>query len=144
MALQITRLTIDDYDSIIKTWSDAGLPYKPLGRDSRPAMEKEMQHPATAFFGLFDDSRMIGVGIANYDGRRGWLNRIAIDPDYRGAGAAGRIVARCEEFLRSAGAVVICTLVEDTNTPSMACLVKAGYSCEREITYWTKRPSADA
>ena len=40
---RIKPLTIDDYDEIIRVWSDAGLPYKPKGRDSREMMAKEMQ-----------------------------------------------------------------------------------------------------
>jgi len=144
MAREIRRLTIDDYNEIIRIWADAGLPYKPRGRDSSEMMAKEMQHPTSAFFGLFEDGRMIGVGIANFDGRRGWINRVATDPDHRGSGFAWLIIEACETFLREAGAVVICTLIEEMNTPSMACFEKAGYSCEEPIMYWTKRPSPDA
>lgn len=143
MARKIRRLTIDDYDSIIKVWSDAGLPYKPKGRDSRESMALELQSPNSAFFGLFEKEHIIGVGIANFDGRKGWINRVAIDPDRRGLGLAGKIIAACEEFLYQRGAKVIGALIEDLNTPSMACFSKAGYSCLKEITYWSKRPSWD-
>ena len=144
MAREIKRLSIKDYDDILRIWSDAGLPYKPLGRDSRERMTREMEFPGAAFFGLFDNGRMIGLGIANYDGRRGWINRVALDPDRRGLGLAGEIISACEDFLLGAGALVICTLIEEINSPSMACFSKAGYVPEKEIIYWTKRPSADS
>jgi GNAT superfamily N-acetyltransferase len=143
MELTIRRLTIDDYDDIIRVWSDAGLPHKPKGRDSRGMMTKEMAHPSVAYFGLFEDVLLIGVGLANFDGRRGWINRVAIDPDRRGIGLAGRLIDACEEFLRSIGAVVICALIEEVNTPSMSCFEKAGFRAEREYVYWTKRSSPD-
>ncbi|UCC45120.1 MAG: hypothetical protein JSU65_04175, partial [Candidatus Zixiibacteriota bacterium] len=76
MAHEIRQLSIDDFDRIIKVWADAGLPTKPRGRDSREKIEKEMANPSVAYFGLFDGQVMIGVGIANYDGRRGWVNRV--------------------------------------------------------------------
>ncbi len=143
MAHEIRRLTIDDYDDIISVWVDAGLPHKLLGRDNRKMMAKEMQHPTSAFFGLFEDDQMIGVGIANFDGRRGWVNRVAIRPDHRGSYLAGRIIEACEAFLREAGAVVMCALIEELNEPSMTCFEKAGYSCANEVMYWTKRLSVD-
>jgi GNAT superfamily N-acetyltransferase len=143
MELEVKRLTIDDYESIIRLWADAGLPHKPKGRDSRAMMVEEMQLPNVAYYGLFEDDRMIGVGIASYDGRHGWINRVAIDPDRRGIGLAGRIIEVCENFLHSAGAVVFSALIEDENLPSMSCFSKAGFTAAKNIVYWSKRESTD-
>ena len=144
MAREIRRLSIDAYDEIIRVWGITGLPYKPKGRDSQPMMAKEMANPNVAFFGLFDDDSMLGVVIANFDGRRGWINRLAVDPDYRGQGLAAELLAHSEEFLRNLGAVVMCALIEDINYPSISCFQNNGYNCEHNIKYFTKRPSQDA
>ena len=141
MNTSIRRLSIADYDDVIRLWSNAGLPFRPLGRDSRESMTKEMALPQCRFFGLFDGDTMLGVAIANYDGRRGWINRMAVHPDYRGRGLAGQLVRECESFLESQGAVVICGLIEEVNTPSMACFEKAGYECLSNIKYFAKRQS---
>ncbi len=144
MVREIRELSIEDYDEIIRIWSIAGLPYKPKGRDSREMMAREMGYPICAFFGLFEDGNMMGVVIANFDGRRGWINRLAIDPDFRGRGLAGELIAQAEEFLREKGAVVICALIEEINYPSISCFQSHGYNCEHNIKYFTKRPSPDA
>ena len=141
MAQEIRTLTIDDYDEIIRVWSDSGLEHKPQGRDRRELMAAEMDRPFCAFIGLFEDDRMIGLGIANWDGRRGWINRVAVDPDYRGKRLAGKIIKACEDFLYEQGALVICTLIHEFNEPSMACFENQGYRCEGEIKYFTKRNS---
>ncbi len=143
MDKQIRRLYIDDYNEIIRIWSISGLPFKPNGRDSHTMIEAEMAREYCAFFGLFIERRMVGVIIAQYDGRRGWINRLAVDPDYRGIGLAGDLIEAAEEFLNDYGEVVICGLIEDENTPSMACFEKSGYTCENTIKYWTKRPRPD-
>ena len=101
---RVERLTADDYDEIIRVWSEAGLEYKPDGRDSRELLVREMALPQCAFFGLFEESRMIGVGIANWDGRRGWINRVAVVPNRRGKRLAVKIIEACEDFLRETGA----------------------------------------
>jgi GNAT superfamily N-acetyltransferase len=141
MDTEIRRLTIDDYDEIIRVWSDAGLEHKPQGRDSRDMIASEMALPQCAFFGLFEGGRMIGAGIANWDGRRGWINRVAIDPDRRGKRLAARIIRACEGFLAGQGAIVICGLVHEINSPSMTCLEREGYACMNEIKYFSKRRS---
>lgn len=143
MNKEIRRLTMDDYDDIIRIWQIAGLPHKPNGRDSRTMMAVEMRREQCIVVGLYLDGRMVGVGMAQYDGRRGWINRVAIDPDHRGIGLGREIIAECEAWLNTFGEVVICALIEDENAPSMSCFENAGYTCENTIKYWTKRPRAD-
>lgn len=142
--LIIRRLGIEDYDDIVSLWSRAGLPIRPKGRDSREMISVEMSRSYCAFIGLYDNEKMLAVGLANFDGRRGWINRVAVDPDYRGLGLAGRIIEAGEEFLRGIGAVVMCALIEEENAPSMDTFEAAGYTCEPKFKMFTKRPSPDA
>jgi N-acetylglutamate synthase len=141
MPHDVRRLTIDDYSDMLRVWSDAGLPFKPLGRESRESLDREMANTNCAFFGLYDQSRLIGVCIANWDGRRGWINRLAIDPDFRGRRLAGQLIRLCEEFLESRGAALIAALIDEENLPSMTAFEKEGYSCLPEIKYFSKRKS---
>jgi GNAT superfamily N-acetyltransferase len=143
MANKIRQLSIDDYDEIIRIWSFAGLPFKPKGRDSKELMEKEMANANVIYYGMYIDEKLVGVCIGNYDGRRGWINRLAIDPDYRGKNLSAELIEKCEQFLYSIGAKVICALIEDINYPSVTTFKKAGYICEDEIKYFAKRPSKD-
>ena len=144
MPHHIRRLTLDDYDDMIRIWSDAGLPYKPKGRESRESIAKELQFVGAAFFGLFENQRIIGVAIANWDGRRGWINRLAIDPEHRGKGLAGQLIRTCEEFLEAQGAVVLAALIEELNSPSMTTFEKEGFEWVVPIKLFRKRHSAES
>ncbi len=144
MDIKILELTISDYDEILRIWTISGLPYKPKGRDSVAMMTKEMQNKNCCYFGMYEGDTMIGTAIANYDGRRGWINRVAIDPDYRAKGYAGKLIERCSEFLENVGAVVLCALIEDINYPSISTFNKAGFQAEKKYLYFTKRQSDDA
>ena len=143
MAKEIRKLTIEDYDDLIRVWADAGLPYHPFGRDSKEHIAKEMQRPDTAFIGLFEDGQLVAAGLATFDGRKGWINRVAVDPDYRRRGLAGEIIRACESFLESLGAEIISSLIEDYNLPSMALFQKHGYLYHEDILYFSKRKSED-
>ncbi len=138
MSETIRRLTIDDFDDIMRVWSDSGLPIRPDGRERRETFAKEIALPQVAVFGLLEDGRMLAVGIANWDGRRGWINRVAVDPDHRGRGLAGKIIRECEAFLKDCGALAIAALIEDINYPSITAFQKEGFQCLREILYFSK------
>lgn len=144
MAAEIRTLTIDDYDDIIRVWGDAGLPLKPVGRDSREMIAFEMALSGVAYFGLFESDRLMGAAIANYDGRRGWINHLAVDPERRGQGLASLLIEKCEVYLKEQGAVVIASLIEDINMPSISAFQKAGFVCMDEFKYFSKRESSDS
>lgn len=143
MARDLRRLTADDYDDIIRVWADAGLPYKPEGRDCRTRIALEIERDDTAFYGLFEDGRMLAVGLATFDGRKGWINRVAVDPDRRGEGFGGEIIKACEQFLKERGAEIIAALIEDVDSPSISLFQKQGYVVMKEVLYFSKRGSED-
>lgn len=143
MPYEIKKLTIDNYDQILEVWSLSGLPIKPKGRDSRELLGKELAMANVIMYGMYDGNKMIGVCIGNYDGRRGWINRLAVDPDYRGKKLAGELIDKCEQFLYSIGANIICALIEEENYPSISAFQTSKYKCEHPIKYFAKRPSAD-
>jgi ribosomal protein S18 acetylase RimI-like enzyme len=139
MPYDIRRLTIDDYDELIALWERSELSYRPKGRDSRVAMKPEMERAETFFLGLFDGSKMIGSVLGSSDGRKGWINRLAIDPDYRGKGLAGILIEGCEKRLYGLGLKVIAALIEGDNESSESAFSKAGYSYTDDIKYYSKR-----
>lgn len=143
MAREIRELTIDDYDEMIRVWADAGLPYRPLGRDRKDRIAKEIERADTIFVGLFEGGKLLALGLATYDGRKGWINRVAVDPDYRRQGLATDIIRECEAFLERQGAEIVACLVEDYNLPSMALFQKLGYLYSEDVLYFSKRKSEE-
>jgi GNAT superfamily N-acetyltransferase len=143
MEFLIRPLDFSDYDEVINLWVKSGLPYRPKGRDSREAMEKEFKREETGIFGMFDGDRLIGAIVGTSDGRKGWINRLAVDPDYRGRGLAARLIEEAENFLYGLGLKVIAALIEDYNTPSISAFIKAGYDYGESVRYLSKRTSED-
>lgn len=101
--MEIRKLAINDYEEIIKLWSRARLPYKPKGRDSKEAIAGQMKANPEFFLGAFEDNRLVGMVIISCDMRKGWINRLAVDPDYRNRGIAAALIAESEKILRKHG-----------------------------------------
>ena len=136
------KLTINDYDKMIDLWKKVGLPYKPKGRDSREAIKKQIEDDSELFLGAFHGEKLVGTVIGSYDFRmKGWINRLAVDPEYRGKGIAKRLVTQMEQILKNKGAVVIAALIELPNPTSLSLFKKLGYMIHDNIVYVTKRES---
>ena len=140
---RIRRLTISDYDEMIKLWERSSLPFKPKGRDSRQETKRQMNSNPKLFLGAFEGNALVGTVVGSYDGRKGWINRLAVDPEYRRHRIAQLLVARIEDALREKGAKIICALVEESNLGSISLFEKLGYVTDRGILYLSKRESED-
>jgi len=92
-----------------------------------------------SFVGAFEDSQLIGVVVASTDGRRGWINRLAVDPHFRRRRVAKALINEAEKILRKRGMKIFCALIEDSNTSSMELFKGCGYRVHHDIVYFSKR-----
>lgn len=136
---KIVTLTANDYDAVVELWQQAGLPIKPIGRDSRDQFATQLASGIQTVIGAWDRNRLIGVVVTTHDGRKGWINRLAIHPDYRRQGWGRRLIQAAEQVLRNQGMYIIAALIEDYNAASLALFQKAGYVDYPGIHYVTKR-----
>jgi ribosomal protein S18 acetylase RimI-like enzyme len=139
--MEIRKLTINNYEEIIKLWTRASLPYRKKGRDRKEAIATEMKANPEFFLGAFEDNSLVGMVIISCDMRKGWLNRLAVDPNYRHCGIAKALIAESEKTLRKHGIRIFCALIEDNNTASKKLFNECGYMEHRDIIYFSKRDS---
>jgi ribosomal protein S18 acetylase RimI-like enzyme len=139
--MEIRKLTISNYEDIVKLWTRANLPYKQKGRDRKEAIAIEMKANPDFFLGAFEEDRLVGTIIISCDVRKGWLNRLAVDPDYRHCGIAKALIAESEKILRKRGIRLFCALIENYNTASKKLFSECGYVEHRDIIYFSKRDS---
>ena len=140
----LRRLTIEDHAAILALWQRAGLhSIRPEGRDSREGFAKQLAGGQIAI-GLEEDGRLVGVVIVTNDTRKGWINRLAIDPDYRRKGYGEHLVRAAEDALHEAALHLIAAFIEEGNSASLTLFEKLGYAAHSKIVYVSKRDSIDA
>jgi len=139
--IKIRTFGIERYKEMCVLWERAGLQSKPKGRDSRREIARQMEASPELFIGAFDKGKMVGVCIATDDGRRGWINRLAVLPEYQGKGIAKNVIAACEKALRKMGRKIFCAQTEEDNEKSLALFAGAGYKEHRDFIYLAKRDS---
>lgn len=139
----VRALSEKDLDQVPEVWMEAGLPYRPKGRDAPEGLRAQLRRDPDLFLGAFDGPKMVGVAIATDDGRKGWINRLAVLPSHRRLGVGEAIVKACEDALRRRGRGVFSILIEGENEASETLFLKAGYRSEHDIKYYAKRDSEE-
>jgi ribosomal protein S18 acetylase RimI-like enzyme len=136
--ITLRRLTVDDYDAILEVWRRAGLEsIRPQGRDSREAFAAQLAR-GQVVLGLEDMGRLLACVVITDDARKGWINRLAVDPEYRRQGLAARLITEAENDLRTRGFRVFAALIEDDNAASLSLFQREGYKTH-DIVYVSKR-----
>ena len=139
----IRELRADDYDGLVALWREAGLPYRPRGRDTREAIAGQLKEDTAVYLVAEIAGTMVGAVLGSHDGRKGWINRLAVLPDYGRRNVGALLVAEVERRLAARGIGIFACLVEDWNEGSKAFFEKVGYKLFRGVSYFTKRESDD-
>ncbi len=78
----------DDYAAVVGLWRTVGTGVLPEG-EVRGALQ---QGPDLFVVADDADAGIVGAVLGTFDGRRGWIHRLAVHPDHRRAGLATALV----------------------------------------------------
>ena len=136
-----------DQDAVIALWTSCGL--------VRPANDPELEIAmklvaggkwllvAEASSGLGATKRVVGTVMAGYDGHRGWINYLAVEPKSRGGGIGRALMAEAERKLEAAGCPKINLQVRTENAAVTGFYERLGFSVDAVVSMG-KRLEIDA
>ncbi|MBI1742818.1 GNAT family N-acetyltransferase [Candidatus Acetothermia bacterium] len=136
--LEIRPVIETDYDAILDLWNRTGLHHEPHRRDSLSAFQQQLRHYGDCTLIAEANGKVIGSLIGTHDGRKGLINRLAVDPDFQKQGIARRLIEAAEHSFRSKGIEIITALVAVSNLPSQMTFTKSGYVARTDVIYFRK------
>ena len=91
MKIEILGLTISDYDDAIALWkSCSGISIRDA--DSRENMERYLNRNPGLSFKAVKNKKLVGTILCGHDGRRGYINHLAVSSIYRIQGFGRKFV----------------------------------------------------
>lgn len=141
---RIRRAVAADYEAIAGVWSAAGLHVSRGGRDGESAFREQVGQFSEFYLVACDGDRIVGVVLGTHDLRKGWINRLAVLPEYRGRGIATALVSACDAALRARGIHITAALVEPPNPASSRVMEKLGFRTDVVVTYYRKTSGPEA
>jgi len=128
----IRQYHTDDRDDVIKLWRQCSLvvPQNDPGRD----IERKLKvNPEWFLVGELEGS-IIATCMAGYEGHRGWINYLAIAPQFRRRGFATKLMREAERILQKAGCPKINLQVRTTNADVIEFYKAIGYSIDDVVS----------
>ncbi len=126
----------DDVGTVLELWRRAWP--RPGATDDEAAVRALLTRDPGALLVAELDGRTVGSLIAAWDGWRGGMYRLAVDPAYRRRDVARRLVADGEERLRARGARRITALVDGADPRAQAVWRAAGYELDPGASRFVK------
>jgi ribosomal protein S18 acetylase RimI-like enzyme len=111
-----------DYDAVVAVWAAAGRDVVP-----REELTAKLTRDPELFLVAEKDAAVAGVVLGTYDGRRGWILRLAVHPDQRRNGIATALVHELERRLASLGCPRVNLMVLPDNTAGLRFWQSLGY-----------------
>lgn len=81
-----------------------------------------------------NDEKIIGACMAGYDGHRGWLYAVAVDPDYRRKGVGAALVQKAMLSLKKLGCAKLNLQIRASNTEVAKFYQSLGFTVEDRLS----------
>jgi len=80
------------------------------------------------------ERELIGACMAGYDGHRGWLYAVAVDPAHRRKGVGEKLVKHAIQALGERGCIKVNLQIRSTNTEVAAFYKSLGFNVEDRLS----------
>ncbi|MFJ3380131.1 GNAT family acetyltransferase [Curtobacterium sp. NPDC090217] len=135
MQYVIRQFTPDDTEAVVALWETCGLvrpwndPRKDIAR--KLSVQPELFLVATDAEGA---DRLVAAGMAGFDGHRGWVNYLAVQPDLQGSGLGRTFMAEFERLLADMGCPKLNLQVRAGNEQVIGFYEALGYADDHTVS----------
>ena len=123
--VQIRPLEPGEEDAVAALWQRCGLS-RPWNDPHRDIQRKRAVQPDLLLVAVAD-GRVVGTVMVGYDGHRGWINYLAVDPDLQRRGLGRRLMQEAEQRLAAMGCPKVNLQVRTSNVAVLAFYRSIGY-----------------
>ena len=140
MTIEIRPYQESDEVSVVQIWTDCELvaPWNDPHRDC----QRKLKVQSEMFLVGCINGQIVSTVMIGYEGHRGWINYLAVHPDYQGAGIGKRMMEEAEIILGKSGCPKINLQVRSTNLNVIEFYKKIGYKTD-DVVSLGKRLSPD-
>ena len=130
--MRIRPYAAGDETAVIGLWEKCRLT-RPWN-DPRKDIARKRKVGADLFLVGVIDARIVASAMGGYEGHRGWVNYLAVDPDFQRRGFGSRMMAAIEVALRSRGCPKINLQIRGSNRAAAGFYRALGYSLDDVIS----------
>jgi ribosomal protein S18 acetylase RimI-like enzyme len=133
MDVEIRPYSEADETAVVALWREV-FPDSPPWNRPQADIRRKLAIQAEFFYVAAIGSEVVGTAMSGFDGHRGWIYYLAVDPRYRRQGIGTALMQRVERSLQSMGCPKLNLQVRSTNQRVVSFYRKLGYHVERRIS----------
>lgn len=131
--VEIRPFDADDTESVVALWESCGL-VRPWNDPRLDIARKLTVQPELFLVATEPDGRLVAAGMAGFDGHRGWVNYLAVEPSLQGGGLGRRFMSEFEERLAAMGCPKINLQVRAGNERVIGFYESLGYAPDHAVS----------
>ena len=139
MEIAIGSYEASQHDAVVALWHRCGL-VRPAHDPATDILMKTAWQPDLLLVASAG-GRVVGTAMVGYEGHRGWINYLAVDPDVQRQGVGRQILEHAEHRLADLGCVKVQLMVRTENRRVIGFYEALGY-VEEPVVAMGKRLSA--
>ena len=121
-----------DQNAVIKLWSECFLT-RPWNKPELDIEHKLKVNPELFLVGLVND-KIVATAMGGYDGHRGWVYYLAVNPAYQRQGYGKQMMKVIEEMLHVMGCHKINLQIREDNVDVVKFYESIGYEVEERVS----------
>ena len=122
-----------DTEQVKRLWGLCNLIF-PANDPDLEIQEKMSFQPDLFFVGIYE-SLLIGTIMVGYDGHRGWINYLAVHPNYQRKGFGTALMNYATDLLTDMGCSKINVQIRQYNTSVIDFYTHLGFTNDRVVSY---------
>ena len=124
--MEISTISLEEIEVAANLWEATGLtrPWNDPATDIQCALKTAS---STVLAGRIDNT-LIATVMVGYDGHRGWVYYLAVDPNHQGKGLGRSMIEAAEKWLGAKGVPKVLLLVRRENAKVLGFYETLGYS----------------
>jgi len=131
-AFDVRQFDEADRAAVIALWRACGLTRS--WNDPDVDIDRKLALDDGGFFVAARNGQLVASVMAGYDGHRGWINYLAVDPSCRGDGVGRLIMDRAEQHLIASGCPKINLQIRAENSGAIQFYERLGFSVDDVVS----------
>ena len=123
--IEIRPFRPDETEAVVALWEACDL-IRPWN-DPRKDIDRKLRVDPELFLVAVEDELVVGAVMAGYEGHRGWINYLAVEPGKRRQGLGRDLMAVAERLLAERGCPKINLQIRSENADVIAFYGALGY-----------------
>jgi ribosomal protein S18 acetylase RimI-like enzyme len=131
-SIQIQEMTIQDYDEVYALWRETeGIKLSEV--DGKNDIKRLLELNPGLSFVARDGDQLVGAVLCTHDGRRGYIDHLAVRESHRRQGIGKGLAARCLYNLMRVGIRKMHLFVQEDNKEAIAFWRQLGWAERVEL-----------